>query len=420
MSNIPKLRFPEFTDAWEKCKFKNFFNKSISNNTLSRTELTLKEGMIHNIHYGDILIKYGSIVDLNNDKDIIPYISNAREEDYVDKFLRNGDIVIADTAEDNSVGKAIEIINLDNKPIVAGLHTMAFRSQTRIAPYFMGYYLNSNSYRSQLRKLFQGIKVLSISKSNISETFISYPRNKSEQQKIGNLFKQLDRLITLHKRKWDDVILLKKALLQKMFPKNGSDFPEIRFPEFTDAWEKCKLGEILIENLKPVDKPQNGYTRLGLRSHMKGTFHEEVEAGKGLDVDTMYEVEENNLILNITFAWEMAIAITNSFDKGKLVSHRFPQYKFSQGYSPDFFYYSIDNKKFKENLLLASPGGAGRNRVLKKSEFLKIEKKFPKSLDEQQKIGNLFKQLDRLVTLHKRQHEHYQLLKKALLQQMFV
>ncbi|WP_329808834.1 restriction endonuclease subunit S, partial [Gallibacterium anatis] len=59
-----------------------------------------------------------------------------------------------------------------------------------------------------------------------------------EQQKIGNLFKQLDRLITLHKRKWDDVILLKKALLQKMFPKNGSDFPEIRFPEFTDAWEK--------------------------------------------------------------------------------------------------------------------------------------------------------------------------------------
>ncbi|POY41976.1 restriction endonuclease subunit S, partial [Avibacterium endocarditidis] len=216
-ADFPEIRFPEFTDAWEKCKFKNFFNKSISNNTLSRSELTLKEGMIHNIHYGDILIKYGSIVDLNNDKDIIPYISNAREEDYVDKFLRNGDIVIADTAEDNSVGKAIEIINLDNKPIVAGLHTMAFRSQTRIAPYFMGYYLNSNSYRSQLRKLFQGIKVLSISKSNISETFISYPRNKSEQQKIGNLFKQLDRLITLHKRQHEHYQLLKKALLQQMF-----------------------------------------------------------------------------------------------------------------------------------------------------------------------------------------------------------
>ncbi|WIM84381.1 restriction endonuclease subunit S [Gallibacterium anatis] len=198
-----------------------------------------------------------------------------------------------------------------------------------------------------------------------------------------------------------------------------NNIPKLRFPEFTDAWEKCKLGEILIENLKPVDKPQNGYTRLGLRSHMKGTFHEEVEAGKGLDVDTMYEVEENNLILNITFAWEMAIAITNSFDKGKLVSHRFPQYKFSQGYSPDFFYYSIDNKKFKENLLLASPGGAGRNRVLKKSEFLKIEKKFPKSLDEQQKIGNLFKQLDRLITLHKRKWDDVILLKKALLQKMF-
>ncbi|MFT0806540.1 hypothetical protein U0W77_12245, partial [Avibacterium paragallinarum] len=65
-----------------------------------------------------------------------------------------------------------------------------------------------------------------------------------EQQKIGALFRRLDRLITLHKRKWDDVILLKKALLQKMFPKNGSDFPALRFPEFTDAWEKCKLGEV--------------------------------------------------------------------------------------------------------------------------------------------------------------------------------
>ena len=223
-----------------------------------------------------------------------------------------------------------------------------------------------------------------------------------EQTAIGDFFRQLDAAIASHQRKLERVKELKKSLLQKMFPKDGEAFPELRFPNFTDAWEQRKLGEILEINQIPVPKPSSSYIRLGIRSHGKGTFHEQVEAGSGLAVDTMFKVETDNLIINITFAWELALAVTDAEDDGKLVSHRFPQYKFKSQYSPTFFKNLIYDKKFKSDLMLASPGGAGRNRVLKKSEFLDIERTVPKQIEEQTAIGNFFKQLDAAIASHQR------------------
>ena len=136
-------------------------------------------------------------------------------------------------------------------------------------------------------------------------------------------------------------------------------------------------------------------------------------------VDTMFKVETDNLIINITFAWELALAVTDAEDDGKLVSHRFPQYKFKSQYSPTFFKNLIYDKKFKSDLMLASPGGAGRNRVLKKSEFLDIERTVPKQIEEQTAIGNFFKQLDAAIASHQRKLERVKELKKSLLQKMF-
>ena len=201
--------------------------------------------------------------------------------------------------------------------------------------------------------------------------------------------------------------------------KNKRQVPRLRFPGFNDAWEQRKLGEILEINQIPVPKPSSSYIRLGIRSHGKGTFHEQVEAGSGLAVDTMFKVETDNLIINITFAWELALAVTDAEDDGKLVSHRFPQYKFKSQYSPTFFKNLIYDKKFKSDLMLASPGGAGRNRVLKKSEFLDIERTVPKQIEEQTAIGNFFKQLDAAIASHQRKLERVKELKKSLLQKMF-
>ena len=196
--------------------------------------------------------------------------------------------------------------------------------------------------------------------------------------------------------------------------------PNIRFKGFTDAWEQRKLGDLIEENLKPVPKPDGEYTRLGIRSHAKGTFHEVVAQGEGLNVDTMYVVEANNLIVNITFAWEEAWAITTEKDAEKLVSHRFPQYCFNQDQCPMFYQYRFRNGQMKYNLELASPGGAGRNRVLNKTEFMKIPVTIPKSYEEQKEIGIFFSRLDDIITLHQRKLETLQKMKKSLLQKMFV
>ena len=132
----------------------------------------------------------------------------------------------------------------------------------------------------------------------------------------------------------------------------------------------------------------------------------------------MHRVAADKFILNITFAWEHAVAITDENDAGKLVSHRFPQFSFNPELKSHFFKYLMLDKKFKEHLELSSPGGAGRNRVLKISDMLKYEIKLP-SIEEQVKIGEYFDKLDTLITLHQRKCDELKKVKKFMLQKMF-
>ena len=185
--------------SWEQRKFDEVFDCTVPNNTLSRAELSYDEGTVLNVHYGDVLIKYGSVLDVQ--KDDIPRIPHRCREDFNGALLQDGDVIIADTAEDETTGKACEIGNLQGSAIVSGLHTMVCRPRNRMALGYLGYYLNSNAYHHQLLPLMQGIKVLSLSRSNIQKTSVSYPIAVKEQQLIAYYFSQLDNLITLHQRK---------------------------------------------------------------------------------------------------------------------------------------------------------------------------------------------------------------------------
>ena len=198
-SDAPAIRFKGFSDAWEQRKFDEVFDCTVPNNTLSRAELSYDEGTVLNVHYGDVLIKYGSVLDVQ--KDDIPRIPHRCREDFNGALLQDGDVIIADTAEDETTGKACEIGNLQGSAIVSGLHTMVCRPRNRMALGYLGYYLNSNAYHHQLLPLMQGIKVLSLSRSNIQKTSVSYPIAVKEQQLIAYYFSQLDNLITLHQRK---------------------------------------------------------------------------------------------------------------------------------------------------------------------------------------------------------------------------
>ena len=214
-SYVPEIRFRGFTDAWEQRKFDEVFDCTIPNNTLSRSELNYESGSVRNIHYGDILIKYGSIVDVRNDE--IPFATGKSSDDFKGALLQDGDIIIADTAEDETTGKACEIGNSQGLDIVSGLHTMVCRPRNKMALGYLGYYLNSDAYHNQLLPLMQGIKVLSLSRTNVQKTMVCYPKRQSEQQLIADCFRNLDNLITLHQRKLEKLKNIKKSMLDKMF-----------------------------------------------------------------------------------------------------------------------------------------------------------------------------------------------------------
>ena len=246
-----------------------------------------------------------------------------------------------------------------------------------------------------------GSTFVEVSGKQMAVMELMMPPTMREQQTIGGFFQQLDHLITLHQRKFEKLKNVKKSMLEKMFPQNGSSYPEIRFKGFTDPWEQRKFGEITSKYEDPVPTPHDGYYRLGIRSHAKGTFHSYVAKGQELETAQMHRVAAGNFIVNITFGWEHAVAITDKNDAGKLVSHRFPQFSFAEGMVPEFFRYVIVDEKFRHHLWLASPGGAGRNRVLKLDEMLNYLMRFP-SRDEQIKIAEFFRHLDNLITLHQR------------------
>ncbi|WP_414149422.1 restriction endonuclease subunit S [Enterobacter sp. BNK-18] len=212
---IPEIRFKGFCGEWEKKPFGSCF-VNVPNNTLSRADLNYKTGLAKNIHYGDVLIKFGEVLDATNE--LLPFITN---NDVANKLkhaaLRDGDIIIADAAEDNMVGKCTELFNINEQLILSGLHTIAVRPTLPFASKYLGYYLNSSSFHDQLLSLMQGTKVLSISKTAIQNTNVGFPKSVEEQAAIGNYFQKLDNLINRHQQQITKLNNIKQACLSKMF-----------------------------------------------------------------------------------------------------------------------------------------------------------------------------------------------------------
>ena len=181
---------------WEQRKHGEVFIY-LRNNALSREELNDEDGFAQSIHYGDVLIKYGECLNVSNE--LLPYIDNKNIVNKFKKFyIQNGDVIIADTAEDETVGKCIEISGIVDHNIISGLHTIPLRPVNKFAYGYLGFYLNSNIYHNQLKPLMQGIKVTSISKNLLKTTTLNYPSNIQEQKIIGRYFDALNHLITLH------------------------------------------------------------------------------------------------------------------------------------------------------------------------------------------------------------------------------
>ena len=214
-ATTPEIRFKGFSGEWAQKKLGDS-TINIANNTLSRADLNYHSGLAKNIHYGDILVKYGEVLDVHNDG--VPFISDdALANKLKHSGLRDGDVLMADAAEDEMVGKCAEIQNVRDQLVLAGLHTIALRPLDFFAPFYLGYFLNANAFHNQLLRLMQGTKVLSVSKTVIKETIVYFPTDSAEQQKIGTYFRKLDELISKHAIQLQKLKQLKSACLEKLF-----------------------------------------------------------------------------------------------------------------------------------------------------------------------------------------------------------
>ena len=373
----------------------------LQNNSFSRADLSNETGVAKNVHYGDVLVKFGEVLDVS--KEQLPMISDERVLiKYKASFLQNGDVIVADTAEDSTVGKCSEIAGLNNEIVLSGLHTIPYRPKEKFASGYLGYYLNSDSYHNQLIPLMQGIKVTAISKSALRDTDIIYPESKEEQAKIGNYFQSLDHLITLHQRKCDETKQLKKFMLQKMFPKNGEKNPEIRFKGFTDDWEQRKLGELcnittgkLDANAMVSDGQYDFYTS-GI-----DVFKIDVAAFEGPA---------------ITIAGNGASVGYMHLADGKFNAYQRTYVLTDFLADRQFLNVAIGNEL--PNKIQEEVRGSGIPYIVL-NMLTDLAIPFP-SHEEQYAIGVYFQQLDHLITLHQRKCCELKKLKQYMANHMFV
>lgn len=207
-----KRRLPGFFGEWQSFEFGYLFD-FIPNNAFTRAQMDVS-GRVKNIHYGDILTKYGAYISADS-KDI-PYI--AKEIDlsrFSEKcYLQSGDLVIADTAEDETVGKALEVINVEC-PVLAGQHTLLCRPKVRFAEKFLGYYLNAACYHDQMLPYIVGTKVSSVSKASIAQTKLVVPKYE-EQQAISYILADMDDEITELEQKLAKYRQVKQGMMQRL------------------------------------------------------------------------------------------------------------------------------------------------------------------------------------------------------------
>ena len=263
-----------------------------------------------------------------------------------------------------------------------------------------------------LERLNQTTGIPGLNRQHVLSLLIEVPP-LPEQEKIAEILFNWDKTIEKTVRLIESKTKIKKTLMQQLL--TGT----LRFKEFVKIkFHKIELGEFLIPTPRPVPRPNSAYTALGIRSHGKGTFLKAVENPEAVMMDTLYEVKEDDLIVNITFAWEGAIAIVKKSDEGALVSHRFPTYTFNREIAiPEYFRHVIQTKRFVHELGLVSPGGAGRNRVMSKTDFLNIVVSIP-SVDEQKKIAVVLNGIDKEIELLGKKLEYLKTQKKGLMQKL--
>ncbi len=358
----------------------------------------------------DFEFSYISLSDVNNgsvnvDLDIYQFRdapSRAR------RIVFKQDVLLA-TVRPNL--KSFAFVSKLNGPTIASTGFAVISCKEDLDPRFLFHNLFSRASSAQFYSLVVGSNYPAINSSDVKKFKIPLPP-LPEQKKIADILSTWDKAIETTQALLQKLELRKKGLMQQLL--TGKK----RLPGFSGEWEEVELQNSVKQELRPKDKPSKPYLALGLRSHGKGIFHKPNFDPASIMMTTLYEVLENDLVVNITFAWEHAIAVAAKVDEGGLVSHRFPTYSFLEKISySQFFKYFFLQKRFKYLLGMISPGGAGRNRVMSKKDFLKIKVVVP-SYKEQIAIAQVLSKADEEISQTQNYLDSLQTQKKGLMQQL--
>ena len=289
-----------------------------------------------------------------------------------------------------------------------------FRPSEKIDSYYLAYMLRSESTRAKIILLAQGISRYNISKNKVMEIAVSLP-SLDEQKMIGQYFSQLDNLITLHQRKYDKLTNVKKSMLEKMFPKNGSNVPEIRFKGFTEAWEQRKLGELALFN--PKDELPQTFEYVDLES---------VVGTEMLSHRTEVKSSAPSRAQRLAHTGDLFYQTVRPYQKNNYLFEKPDNnYVFSTGYAQmrpyvdGYFLLSLVQSERFVKVVLDNCTGTSYPAI-NANDLAEIEVAAPSDESEAQKIGTIFRSIDNLITLHQRELEKLKNLKKACLEKMFV
>ena len=413
-SRTPSVRFKGYEDEWEERKLKD-----VSTYIRGSFPQPYTNPDFYDEKNGKPFVQVADIgYDLKLKPDTKSHISKLAESK--SRFVEAGKVVVAlQGSIETSIGRTA-ITQYD-----------AFFDRTILI--FQEYKVPiDKQYFSQIiKKLFErekerawGATISTITKEHLNDFIVGVP-SIEEQQKIGTFFKQLDNTIALHQRKLNLMKEQKKGFLQKMFPKNGEKIPEIRFACFTDAWEERKLSSGLREYTdRVIVEDDKEYYQISVRNNFGGITLRGSKIGNKIGRKRQAKINltkyPQTLIFTRQTVEQGGIGWVDKYCDGAIVTENMPTISLDTSVFSKYFLTNLfQTRIFYKNAILDNIEGGSAQIAIHESKFLSSILLFP-NLDEQEKIGQFFKQLDNTIALHQRKIDELKLMKKSMLQKMFV
>ena len=406
-SDAPAIRFKGFSDAWEQRKAIDIADYS-KGNGYSKGDLTDAGTPI--ILYGRLYTKYQFAI---SEVDTFAVPRNGAV------YSQGNEVIVpasGETAEDIARASAVE-----KSGVLLGGDLNILRPFDFINPLFLALAISNGEPQKELAKKAQGKSVVHIHNTDIQEVTIAYP-SRTEQDRIVSVFRQLDNLITLHQRKFEKLTNVKKSMLEKMFPQNGSSYPEIRFKGFTDPWEQRKLGDVVKEitrNDPESEAPimmitaNNGF----IEQSERYAFNNAGESLKKYILLKKGELAYNHGASKLR-PYGSCFALTTAENaRIPFVYHCFS----AENQNAEFMSIELNGAEIENQLRKIVSSGARMDGLLNISfdEYTSVSVILP-GTEEQDRIADFFRHLDNLITLHQRELEKLQNIKKSMLEKMFV